>query len=124
VSLSWGHYLGDRETTDDALQYAAPARAVDLAGLPPACVVVAQFDPLRDEGIAYAQRLAQAGVATELHLYPATFHGSAMLDRADVSRRMAADKVGALRRGLRVADGNGPDQAPAGAATSSGTRQP
>lgn len=76
--------------------------ATDLGGLPPAFVTTCQFDPLRDEGIQYAQRLAHAGVATELRHYPGTFHGSGMVETAAISRRMFADEVEALRRGLRV----------------------
>jgi acetyl esterase/lipase len=94
--LSWRYYLNGQE----ANQYAAPARAGDLRGLPQAYVDVCEFDPLRDEGMAYAQRMAQAGVPVELHLYPGTFHGSSLVTEAAVSRRMAADRVGAIRRML------------------------
>ncbi|WP_279579597.1 alpha/beta hydrolase fold domain-containing protein [Fodinicola feengrottensis] len=78
----------------------APARAKDLSGLPPAYVSVCEFDPLRDEGMIYAQRLVQAGVATELHLYPGTFHGSGMIVDATISKRMAADTIEYYRRAL------------------------
>ncbi|GAA3438917.1 alpha/beta hydrolase [Kutzneria kofuensis] len=94
--LSWKYYLGDRP----ADHYAAPARAEDLTGLPPAYVSVCEFDPLRDEGLTYAYRLIQAGVATELHHYPGTFHGSAMVHSAAVSKRMATERIDAVRRGL------------------------
>ncbi|WP_326949146.1 alpha/beta hydrolase [Amycolatopsis sp. NBC_01307] len=97
---SWASYLGPE--SGDVSPYAAPARATDLTGLPPAFVTTCQFDPLRDEGIQYAQRLLQAGVTTELHHYPGTFHGSAIIQDAAVSRRMLADEVAALRRGLGV----------------------
>ncbi|MET8998248.1 alpha/beta hydrolase [Amycolatopsis sp. NPDC004169] len=97
---SWTSYLGTEPGGPDVSPYAAPARATDLAGLPPAFVTTCQFDPLRDEGIAYAQRLAHAGVPVELRLYPGTFHGSSMVETAEVSRRMFADELDALRRGL------------------------
>jgi acetyl esterase/lipase len=59
------------------------------------------MDPLRDEGISYAQRLIQAGVPTELHLFPGTFHGSTgMVPAAGVSARMRTELVDATRRGL------------------------
>jgi acetyl esterase/lipase len=93
---SWEYYLGGRP----ADCYAAPARAEDLTGLPPAHVTVMELDPLRDEGIAYATRMLQAGVSVELHAYPGTFHGSALVVDAAVSKRMAEDMLGALRRGL------------------------
>jgi acetyl esterase len=95
--LSWQYYLGGQEPTG----YAAPARAADLAGLPPAYIDVCEFDPLRDEGIGYAQRLVQAGVHAELHLYPGTFHGSSMVPGVAVARRMFDDASEAVRRLLR-----------------------
>lgn len=94
--LSWQHYLGGREPSP----YAAPARAEDLGGLPPTFVGVCEYDPLRDEGIAFAHRLIQAGVKTELVHYPGTFHASVGVAHAEVSRRMVADQIDALRRGL------------------------
>ena len=102
--FSWTSYLGAEPGGADVSPYAAPARATDLTGLPPAVVTTCQFDPLRDEGITYAQRLMQAGVNTELHHYPGTFHGSALVQTAAVSRRMFDDEVAALRRGLGVTE--------------------
>ncbi|GHH29104.1 alpha/beta hydrolase [Lentzea cavernae] len=101
---SWTAYLGAEPGGDDVSPYAAPARATDLSGLPPAFVTVCQYDPLRDEGIEYARRLAHAGVATELRLYPGTFHGTALIESASISRRMFADEIDALRRGLKVTE--------------------
>ncbi|MDL5158545.1 alpha/beta hydrolase [Actinomycetospora termitidis] len=95
AELSWRHYLSGLD--GDVPVYAAPARATDLAGLPPAHVAVYENDPLRDEGLAYATALLTAGVSVELHLFPGTFHRSAIL-AAEVSRRQAAETVAALRR--------------------------
>ena len=78
----------------------ARAAGAGLAGLPPACVTVMEFDPLRDEGLHYAQRLLQAGVSVELHAYPGTFHGSSLITDAAISRRQWADSCAALARGL------------------------
>jgi acetyl esterase/lipase len=100
--LSWKYYLAGAEPT----QYAAPARARDLSGLPPTYVDVCEFDSLRDEGIGYAQRLVQAGVPVELHLYPGTFHGSSRVADAAVSRRMSADSIDGIRRLLHGQQGS------------------
>ncbi|TDO45366.1 acetyl esterase/lipase [Kribbella sp. VKM Ac-2527] len=99
AELSWKYYLsGAPEVL--GLQYAAPSRAEDFAGLPPAFVAVCEFDPLRDEGLIYAQRLLAAGVSTELHHYPGTFHGSGIVQAAAITRRMLADKATALAKAL------------------------
>jgi acetyl esterase/lipase len=99
---SWQMYLGPDH--DGAVSpYASPSIAPDLAGLPPAYVTTMEFDPLRDEGIHYALRLLEAGVSVELHSFPGTFHGSALVPFAEVSRRGAAEVLVALRRGLGVA---------------------
>jgi len=73
----WGHYMG--EGCDPRDPYLAPLYAPDLSGLPPALVVTAKYDPLRDEGEAYARRLEEAGVAVELSRYDGVFHGFAMM---------------------------------------------
>jgi acetyl esterase/lipase len=102
AEFSWDSYLGGQGVrgTAGVSPYAAPARAEDLSGLPPTFVNTCQFDPLRDEGIAYAQRLAQANVPTELVLYPGTFHGSGMIAQSAITRRIIADQLAALRRAL------------------------
>ncbi|MFJ7154244.1 alpha/beta hydrolase [Streptomyces sp. NPDC101118] len=96
ATAAWRHYLGGRPATP----YAAPARAEDLSGLPPAYLSTAEFDPNRDEGIAYALRLLEAGVPVELHQWPGTFHGSQAVLSAEVSQRQHAELGGALRRAL------------------------
>ena len=74
------HYLPASHDSEDP--YLFPLAAPDLSGLPPALVMTAEFDPLRDEGIAYAERLAAAGVAVE-HLHAEDqMHGFLMVDRA------------------------------------------
>lgn len=69
----WDHYLAEPSQGDDKL--AAPLRAKDLSRLPPALVVTAEYDPLRDEGEAYVARLREAGVATECARYDGMNHG-------------------------------------------------
>ncbi len=59
----WGCYLGDRSVELSA--YAAPGTAGDLSGMPPACLVLAEIDPLREEAIAYGDRMREAGVPVE-----------------------------------------------------------
>ncbi len=99
---SWRAYLGPLYGTADVPAYAAPARADDLTGLPPAYVSTAENDPLRDEGITYAQRLLQAGVSVELHQFPGTFHGSALVTTAAVSMRAQRESALVLRQALGV----------------------
>jgi acetyl esterase/lipase len=96
---SWKHYLGPKHQ-GEVSPYAAPSRAKDLSGLPPAYVSTMEFDPLRDEGILYALRMLQAGVPVELHSYPGTFHGSGLVPSAAVSQRGAREVTDALRRAL------------------------
>jgi acetyl esterase len=96
VAVNWGQYLGSAAGSP----YAAPARAADLSGLPPAYVASAEFCPNRDEDLAYAQRLLEAGVPVELHQWPGTFHGSLAIMSAEVSQRQIATLAAALRRAL------------------------
>ncbi len=102
---SWRAYLGPLYGAADVPAYAAPARAADLSGLPPAYISTAENDPLRDEGITYAQRLLQAGVSVELHQFPGTFHGSALVTSAAVSKRAQRESALVLRQALGVEGG-------------------
>jgi acetyl esterase len=86
--IGWfvNHYIGDADITD---WRASPARAKTLAGLPPAYVLTAGADPLRDEGDEYAVRLKDAGVAVAYKHFPGQFHGfftmGKLLKQADVA---------------------------------------
>ena len=101
--ISWDSYLGEGvRGTDRVSPYAAPARATDLSGLPPAVVTAYELDGLRDEDIAYAQRLMSAGVPTELRVYPGAFHACTWLSQTALSQRILGDLVDALRRRLHT----------------------
>ena len=94
---AWAWYLGGKP----ADQYAAPARAQDVSGLPPAFIDVGTVDLFRDEDIAFAQRLMQAGVPTELVVNPGSYHASEVFaPEAALSQRIWARRVEALRRAL------------------------
>jgi acetyl esterase len=102
--MQWfaGHYLGDAGQGTD--WRVSPLRAKSLAGLPPAIVCTAWFDPLRDEGKAYADALAAAGVATKYHPGAGLIHGYFGLgDASETARREAqrarADFKARLERG-------------------------
>ncbi len=96
----WRHYLaGSSETSP----YAAPARATDLKGLPPAYVMTAELDALRDEGIEYAKRLLAAGVPVELHDFAGAFHGFDTLAAGPVAELARAEQYSRLRTALGVA---------------------
>jgi acetyl esterase len=102
AEVSWRAYLGADASADDVSPYAAPSRAPELAGLPPTYISTAENDPLRDEGILYALGLLQAGVSVELHQFPGTFHGSALVASAAITQRAQRESVTVLRRALGV----------------------
>jgi acetyl esterase len=92
----WDQYAPDPAARVDS--YASPLRAADLSGLPPAYVVTAEHDPLRDEGFAYARRLRDAGVPVEHRHYGSQIHAfftfTGVLDDAD---KAVADAGQAIR---------------------------
>ena len=82
--------------------YAAPARAKNLAGLPPTFIDVGELDLFRDEDIQFAARLIQAGVPTELHVYPGAYHASEVFaPEAALSQSILARQTEALLRALK-----------------------
>ncbi len=96
----WDHYLASKIQATEVL--ASPLREENFAGLPTALVLVAEFDPLRDEGLAYADRLEQAGVKVERFMADGQIHGFLRrLDLFDRAGTMADDLGAALRRVLR-----------------------
>jgi len=95
----WGHYLAS--DADAANPYACPAQAKTLAGLPPALVLTAEFDPLRDEGEAYATRLREDSVPTVLKRYDGVTHGFfGMPSLIEKSRIAIAEASAALRAAI------------------------
>jgi len=95
----WGHYLAN--TDDRTNPYACPVYAKTLRGLPPALVMTAEFDPLRDEGEAFAARLREEGVVTTLKRYDGVTHGFfGMPSLLDKSKAAIADAATTLRTAL------------------------
>jgi len=100
-TFGWRSYLGDLYGRD-VPSTAAPARATDLSALPPAFVSVGAVDGFRDEDVDYALRLNQAGVPTELHVYPGACHGfNVIAPEAPVSKRCNRDAEEWLQGQLR-----------------------
>jgi acetyl esterase/lipase len=93
----WTALLGDQIGGPDVSPYAAPARAADLARLPPTYLEVGQLDLFRDEDLAYARRLGDAGVDVEFHLHPGVPHEFDTYGwDTDVARRAVADRLRVL----------------------------
>ena len=101
-TFGWRSYLGDLYGKPDVPAYAAPARATDLSGLPPAYVCVGAVDGFRDEDIEYAMRCNQAGVPTELHVHPGAPHGVMLFPDVPVAKRYAAGIEEWIGRQLRT----------------------
>lgn len=95
----WTALLGSRRGGPDVPAYAAPARAEDLTGLPPAFLDVGSAETFRDEVVAYASRIWQAGGVAELHVWPGGFHGfDGFAPQAALSQSARAAHVNWLRR--------------------------
>lgn len=95
----WDALLGDRRGTDAVSIYAAPARALDLSGLPPAFIDCGSAEVFRDEDVAYASAIWAAGGQAELHVWPGGFHGfESFAPQAALSRAMVAARHDWVRR--------------------------
>ena len=92
----WDHYVP--EVSDRSNPYVAPLSAEDLSGLPPALVITAEYDPLRDEGEALAARLREAGVPTTLKRYDGQIHGFVSNFTVMEQGRVAIDQAAAALR--------------------------
>ena len=96
--IDYMHTLADGEAGPPRDPYLVPAYAADLSGLPPAIVVTAGCDPIRDWGERYAARLRDAGVQTTLTRYPGMYHGFLMRSDTTARGRLAIAEIGALLR--------------------------
>lgn len=100
--FGWSSYLGVDPGSDGVATYAAPAREVDLRGLPPTWLGVGSTDLFFDEDVAYAKRLREAGVACELEIVRGAFHGFDALARGtEVVKAFHRSQEAALRLVLR-----------------------
>ena len=100
---AWTGLLGDRRATGDVSSYAAPARATDLTGLPPAFIDCGSAETFRDEDVAYATALWAAGTQAELHVWAGGFHGfDGFAPDATVSQAAVAARTTWLQRALHL----------------------
>lgn len=99
AEMGWTALLGEERGGPDVSGYAAPARAEDLSGLPPAYIDVGSAESFRDEAIGYAARIWQAGGSAELHVWPGGFHGFEIIaPQAALSQAAKAARLPWLRR--------------------------
>ena len=98
-TVGWTAYLGERRGTDAVSIAAAPARATDLSGLPPAFIDVGSAEALRDEGVAFASGIWAAGGEAELHVWQGGFHAcESLVPEAAISRAMTSARASWLDR--------------------------
>jgi len=101
-AFGWRSYLGSLYGTGDVPYTAAPARAADLSGLPPALITVGAVDGFLDEDVDYALRLNHAGVPAELHVYPGACHGYQLAGDSEISRQHNRDTEDWIARQTRA----------------------
>ncbi|SOE07419.1 alpha/beta hydrolase [Streptomyces sp. Ag109_G2-15] len=99
----WTALLGERRGGPDVSPYAAPARATDLSGLPPAFLDVGSAETFRDEVVDYASRIWRSGGTAELHVWPGGFHGfDGFAPQTGLSQAARAAQLDWLRRLLAI----------------------
>jgi acetyl esterase len=98
--IGWSSLKGDYAADDERKGWFSPALAEDLSGLPPTWIGTGSLDLFFDEDLDYARRLVAAKVPVELHSYPGAIHGFNVVAEAGISRRFAADMLGAMERML------------------------
>jgi len=96
--FGWTSLLGQEPGGPDVSPYAAAARAEHLEDLPATFINVGALDLFLEEDLEYARRLMQAGVSTELHIYPGAYHGFRMVPNAQVTQAAQRDQLAALKR--------------------------
>ena len=98
--FAWNALLGHEPGGDNVSHYAAPARATDLAGLPPTFLSVGALDLFVEENLEFGRRLMRAGVPVELHIWPGAIHGFDLVPDAHVAMEAIRASRTALRRFL------------------------
>jgi acetyl esterase/lipase len=99
--FGWSSLQGDYRLDDERLAYFSPARAADLAGMPPMFIAIGSLDLFLDESLAFALRASSSGVPIECHVYPGAVHGFDLMGDTSLGRQFAADKRAALARWMR-----------------------
>ena len=98
--IAWNHYIGHVKE-EDRNSYMAPAREKNLSALPPTYSFIGELDIFLDDTIIFVQRLLQAGVPTEFHIYPGCIHAfESFIPNAPISVKATIDMLGALRKAL------------------------